>query len=248
MLQAIIVDDEISNIENLTILLQKYCPKISVVATATNVEQGLLLIREIKPALLFLDIQMPDKDGFDLLKDIASPDFEVIFVTAYDQYAIQAIKFSAIDYLLKPVNINELVNAVDRAIMAAEKKRHNERLEHLISSISNKKHQTRIAITANKETLFLNLETIIFCKSDNNYTTFYLKNKQKHISSKPIFEYEELLSTHGFIRCHQSYLVNTLFIKSWIKVDGDRLLMEGEHEIPISRNRKEKVKQAIGIK
>jgi two-component system LytT family response regulator len=218
-----------------------------VAATATNVEQGLLLIREIKPSILFLDIQMPDKSGFDLLKEISTPDFEVIFVTAYDQYAIQAIKFSAIDYLLKPVNINELVNAVDRAIIAAQKKRHNERLENLISSISDK-NQMRIAIIANKETLFLSVETILFCKSDNNYTTFYLKNGQKHISSKPIFEYEELLSTRGFIRCHQSYLVNSIFIKSWIKVDGDRLLMEGEHEIPIARNRKEKVKQAIGIK
>lgn len=247
MLQAIIIDDEISNVENLAILLRKYCPKISVTGTATNVDQALLLIREVKPAIVFLDIQMPDRDGFDLLKDIATPDFEVIFVTAYDQYAIQAIKFSAIDYLLKPININELVNAVDRAIMTAEKNKHNERLENLISSISNR-NQMRIAIVSNKETAFLNPETILFCKSDNNYTTFYLKNTQKHISSKPIFEYEELLSTRGFIRCHQSYLANSIFIKSWIKVDGDRLLMEEGHEIPISRNRKEKVKQAIGIK
>lgn len=247
MLTAIIVDDEISNIENLTILLQKYCPAVSVAATATNAEQGLLLIREIKPALLFLDIQMPGKNGFDLLKEIATPDFEVIFVTAYDQYAIQAIKFSAIDYLLKPVNINELVNAVDRAIVAAQKKKHNERLENLILSINNK-NQLRIAIISSKETLFLHPDTILFCKSDNNYTTFYLKTGQKHISSKPIFEYEEILSPHGFIRCHQSYLVNSIFIKSWIKADGDRLLMEGEHEIPVARNRKERVKEAIGVK
>lgn len=247
MVRAIIVDDEISNIENLAILLNKYCPKITVAGTATNVEEGLLLIREIRPAILFLDIQMPDKGGFDLLKSIATPDFEVIFVTAYDQYAIQAIKFSAIDYLLKPVNINELINAVDRAIANAEKKVQNERLENLIRSISHK-NPLRIAIPGNKETLFIDPETILFCKSDNNYTIFHLKNDQKHVSSKPIFEYEELLSPYGFIRCHQSYLVNSLFIKSWIKVDGDRLLMDGGHEIPVARNRKEKVKQAIGIK
>lgn len=247
MLTAIIVDDEMSNIENLTILLKKYCPGISVAGTASNAEQALLLIREIKPALLFLDIQMPGKNGFDMLKEISTPDFEVIFVTAYDQYAIQAIKFSAIDYLLKPVNINELVNAVDKAVVAAQKKKHNERLENLINSISNK-NQLRIAIVSNKETIFLSPETILFCKSDNNYTTFYLKGGQKYISSKPIFEYEELLSNDGFIRCHQSYLVNSLFIKSWIKVDGDRLLMEDDHEIPVARNRKEKVKEAIGIK
>jgi two-component system LytT family response regulator len=247
MIQAIIVDDEIGNIENLTILLTKHCPKIKVAASATTVEEGLLLIQQIKPGILFLDIQMPGKGGFDLLKSIARPDFEVIFVTAYDQYAIQAIRFSAIDYLLKPVNVHELVNAVDRAMMNAEKKMQNERLENLVGSICNK-NQMRIAIPGNKETLFVSPETILFCKSDNNYTIFYLQNTQKHISSKPIFEYEELLSIHGFIRCHQSYLVNSRFVKSWIKVDGDRLLMEGDHEIPIARNRKEKVKQAVGMK
>jgi two-component system, LytTR family, response regulator len=247
MLQAVIVDDEMSNIENLTILLNKYCPKIAVAGSATNVDEGLLVIREVNPSILFLDIQMPDKGGFDLLKSITHHNFEVIFVTAYDQYAIQAIRFSAIDYLLKPVNINELVNAVDRAMINAEKKMQNERLANLMHSISNK-NQLRIAIPGNKQTLFISPESILFCKSDNNYTMFYLKNKQKHTSSKPISEYDELLGAHGFIRCHQSYLVNSLFIKSWIKIDGDRLLMEEGHEIPVSRNSKEKVKQAIGIK
>lgn len=247
MLQAVIIDDEVSNIENLTILLNKYCPKIIVAGTATNVDQGLLVIREINPSILFLDIQMPDKGGFDLLKSLAAPDFEVIFVTAYNEYAIQAIKFSAIDYLLKPINVNELVNAVNRSIINVEKKKLNERLENLVRSISNK-NQLRIAIPGNKETIFISPESVLFCKADNNYTIFYLQGTEKHTSSKPIFEYEELLSTHGFIRCHQSYLVNSLFIKSWIKVDGDRLVIQGGHEIPVSRNNKEKVKQAIGAK
>lgn len=247
MVPAVIVDDEISNIENLTILLNTYCPKITVAGTATNVEQALRVISETNPSILFLDIQMPGKGGFDLLKSMAAPDFEIIFVTAYDQYAIQAIKFSAIDYLLKPINIDELVMAVDRAIVNAVKKKQNERLENLIRTISNK-NQLRIAIPGHKETLFISPETILFCKSDNNYTHFYLKDGHKHTSSKPIFEYEELLSPYGFIRCHQSYLVNSVFIKSWIKVDGDRLLIEGGHEIPVSRNSKEKLKQAIGIK
>jgi two-component system LytT family response regulator len=247
MLQAVIVDDEVSNIENLTILLNKYCPEIFVAGTATTVDQGLLVIRQVKPAIVFLDIQMPVRNGFELLKNIKNPDFEVIFVTAFDQYAIEAIRFSAIDYLLKPVNINELVNAVDRAIANVEKKMRNQRLENLIYSINNK-NQLRIAIPGNKETVFINPATILFCKSDNNYTIFHLKNKQKHTSSKPIFEYEELLSAHGFIRCHQSYLVNSAFIISWIKIDGDRLLMDQGHEIPVSRNRKEKVKQAIGVR
>jgi two-component system, LytTR family, response regulator len=247
MLKAVIVDDEINNIENLTIMLNKYCPKINVAGTATNVEQALGVIGETNPSILFLDIQMPDKGGFDLLKSIAAPDFEVIFVTAYDQYAIQAIRFSAIDYLLKPINVNELINAVNRAVVNIEKERQNERLENLVRSVSNRKH-LRIAIPGNKETVFVSPETILFCKADNNYTVFYLQSQDKHISSKPIFEYEELLSPYGFIRCHQSYLVNSSFINSWIRVDGDRLLIEGGHTIPVSRNNKEKVKQAIGIK
>jgi two-component system LytT family response regulator len=122
MLQAIIVDDEIGNIENLTILINKNCPDITISGSATNVEQGLFLIKKINPEILFLDVKMPDRGGFDLLTSIASPNFEVIFVTAYDQYAIQAIRFSAIDYLLKPVNVNELVNAVNRAIINVQKR------------------------------------------------------------------------------------------------------------------------------
>ena len=247
MLQAVIVDDEVSNIENLNILLNKYCPSIVVAGTAVNVDQALPVIKEISPSLLFLDIQMPGRDGFELLKSLAVTDFEVIFVTAHYEYAIQAIRFSAIDYLLKPINAAELVNAVNRAIVNIEKKKQNERLENLIRSISNK-NQLRIAIPGNKETIFISPETILFCKADNNYTIFYLQSTEKHTSSKPIFEYEELLSTHGFIRCHQSYLVNSSFIKSWIKVDGDRLVIHGGHEIPVSRNNKEKVKKAIGVK
>ncbi|MGX5819252.1 LytR/AlgR family response regulator transcription factor [Chitinophaga lutea] len=247
MIPAVIVDDERSNIDNLSVMLQKYCPKVMVAATATTVGEGLLAIRETNPAILFLDIQMPDRGGFDLLKSINNPDFEVIFVTAYDQYAIQAIRFSAIDYLLKPINVNELVNAVDRAVQNVAQERQNARLQHLVHAIHHKQAM-KIAVPGNKETIFIGPETILFCKSDNNYTVIYLQNGQKHTSSRPIFEYEELLGTQGFIRCHQSYLVNSAFVKSWIRVDGDRLLIEGGQEIPISRNNKEKVKQAIGLK
>lgn len=244
MLQGVIIDDEISNIENLTILLNKYCPEIHIAGNANNVDQGLVIIRDINPAIVFLDIQMPGKGGFDLLKHIAYPEFEVIFVTAYDQYAIQAIKYSAIDYLLKPVDINELIAAVKKAIVNIERKKQNVRLENLIRLLENES-DVRIAIPSTKETLFISPSDILYCKSDNNYTIFFLTNKQKHIASKPIFEYEEILKPHGFLRCHQSYLVNKNHIKSWIKYDGDRLLMNNGFEIPIARNRKEKIKAAI---
>lgn len=246
MIRAIIIDDEAGNIENLKILLGKYCPGVVVCASATNVDQGIQLIREMDPAIIFLDIQMPDKTGFDLLQTVQNPGFEVIFVTAFDQYAIQAIRFSAIDYLLKPINTTELIKAVDRAIARFDKKRDNARLENLIRLLDNKAHG-KIAIPGNRETIFLEPATIVYCQSDNNYTHLFDTSSEKYISSKPIFEYEELLDTYGFTRCHQSYLVNTRFIRSWIRVDGDRLLLEGGIEVPVSRNKKEKIKKLMGM-
>lgn len=247
MIQAVIIDDEISNIENLSILLEKYCTKIKVAAVAKSVDEGLTAVRETNPAIVFLDIQLGGQTGFDFLTSLVSPAFEVIFVTAYHEYAIQAIRFSAIDYLLKPININDLVNSIDRAVANIEKKKYNDRLENLIRSINNKS-QLRIAIPGNKETLFLTPDSVLYCKADNNYTMFYMKAGEKSISSKPIFEYEELLAEHGFVRCHQSYLVNLAHVKSWTKVDGDRLVITDGQEIPVSRNNKEKLRKAIGLR
>ena len=149
MLQAVIIDDEASNIENLTILLQRYCPEIELAGSAASVDEGVLLIKRLNPAIEFLDIQMPGKNGFDLLKVIGHPDFEVIFVTAFDQYAIQAIRFSAIHYLLKPVAIEELMIAVKKAVSCADKKRQNARLEKLLLLLENKEN-IKIAIPASK--------------------------------------------------------------------------------------------------
>lgn len=247
MFPAIIVDDEVANIENLSILLKKNCPEITIAGTATNVDQALEMIKAVNACLLFLDIQMPGKDGFELLKSLGSPNLEVIFVTAYHEYAIQAIRFSAIDYLLKPINVNELVSAVQRAKVNLEKRKRNERLENLVNSISDKNIK-RIAIPGNKATYFVDPGSILFCRADNNYTIFNLVNEEKHISSKPIFEYDELLTPLGFVRCHQSYLVNVAFVKSWIRIDGDRLVIQGGVEIPVSRSNREKVRLAIGAK
>lgn len=246
-MNAVIIDDEVNNIKNLKSLLNRYCPQISVVSYATNVDEGILLIHQQNPKIVFLDVQMPGENGFDLLKNINHPAFEVIFVTAYEKYAIDAIKFSAIDYLLKPVDISELVNAVSKAIANIERKMYNNRLENFIENIKHEK-RLKVAIPGIKETFFIDPESILYCQAENNYTHFYLTTREKYTSSKPIFEYEELLTPYGFIRCHQSFLVNRHHIKKWLRTDGDRLLMEGQHEIPISRNQRQKVKHTIGIK
>jgi two-component system, LytTR family, response regulator len=244
MINTVIIDDEQNNIDNLSILLHTYCPQVSVLASALNAHEGEQIILKHKPDLVFLDIQMPEKNGFDMLKSLNSFDFEIIFVTAYDQYGIQAVKFSAIDYLLKPINIDDLKQAVQKAALKSTQKRHNAQLENLIQLVQQKQQKQfhRIALQSTKETRFVEPDKIVRCESSNNYTTFYLSNGEKILTSKPIFEYEEMLQDYGFVRCHQSHLINKTFIKSWSKEEGGYFLMEDNTQIPISRNKKEGLK------
>ena len=246
-INAVLIDDEKNNLDNLQELLSTYCPRISIAGTALNAEDGKTIILQHQPEIVFLDIQMPDKNGFGLLTELNNYDFEVIFVTAHDQYAIQALRFAAVDYLLKPININELQSAVDRAIKKCKLKVQNRQLEnliHLLTTQQNKEEQ-RIALTTLKETRFIKTSEIVRCESSNNYSTFFLQEGESLLVCKPIYEYEEILKDYGFIRCHQSHLVNKRFIKSWKKEYGDFLLLSNGNEIPVSRNKKESVKKAL---
>lgn len=245
-MNAILIDDEINNIENLRQLLKVHCPDITVTGTATHVDNALVLLQQLQPAIVFLDIQMPDKNGFELLKYFPEPNFEVIFVTAHDQYAIQAMRFSAIDYLLKPINALELQQATQRAIAKHQQKTQNKELKNLLSLLTTQssKDEQRIALNTLKETRFVKTGEIIRCQSSNNYTTFFLKDEEL-VVSKPIYEYEEILKDYGFIRCHQSHLVNIRYIKSWKKEYGDFLLLYDGTELPISRGKKDCVREAL---
>jgi len=245
-LPAVIIDDEQNNIDNLYELLNEYCPEVSIIATACSAEEGLQLIRQTAPDLVFLDIQMPGKTGFDLLKSLDHYNFEIIFVTAYDQYGIRAIKFAAIDYLLKPVNIEELQTAVKKVIIKRQEKKQNHQLENLLKILQQRPdNNPRIALPLAKETRFVKIDEIIRCESSNNYTTFYFISGEKLVISKPIYEYEDILENYHFIRCHQSHLVNKRFIKSWVKDEGDYLLLEDKTQVPVSRQKKEFVKEKI---
>jgi two-component system, LytTR family, response regulator len=247
MISAIIIDDEPNNIDNLSSLLQKHCPAISVAGTANTAGQGKELIVQLQPDLVLLDIQMPGQSGFDLLRSLPSHDFEIIFVTAFDNYGIQAVKFSAIDYLLKPVNPEELKRAIEKVVLKSKQKKQNLQLENLITLLQKNQHKEehRIALPGSKETRFAYTRDIIRCESSNNYTTFYLVNGEKLVVSRPIYEYDELLASYGFLRCHQSHLVNKQYIKSWIKEDGGYLLMEDRSQVPVSRQKKDLVRQEI---
>jgi two-component system LytT family response regulator len=243
MIDAVIIDDEQNNIENLRGLLQKHCPQVNVIGTAINATDGEQLIRQMTPELVFLDIQMPGRNGFELLTSLEYYRFGIIFVTAFDQYGIQAVKFSAIDYLLKPLNIEELKAAVAKAV--GKKLQANPNLENLIRLLKQEHRKTahRIALQGARETRFVETGQIIRCESSNNYTTFFLSDGEKIVTSKPIFEYEQLLTDYDFFRCHQSHLVNKKYLRSWVKEDGGYLLLEDNSQIPVSRNKREALKK-----
>jgi two-component system LytT family response regulator len=189
---------------------------------------------------------MGKHSGFDLLNMLTEKPFEVVFVTAYDQYGIQAVKFAALDYLLKPVNPDELIHAVAKAKERIKHKVQNEQLNFLLQQI--KKPETiaqKIALPQHNEIRYVTLNEILRCEADNTYTNFFLSNGDKILISKPLKEYSDMLKPHGFLRTHQSHLVNPSFVKSWIKEDGGMLLMKNNDKIPVSRPNREIVKDLL---
>lgn len=248
MINVVIVDDESINISNLQSLLIRYCPSIKIVGTASSVDEARTIIEKVNPDVVFLDIEMPQKNGFELLKYFKTPQFDVVFVTAYDSYGIQAIKFSALDYLMKPINIDELKAAVKKIEFSLTNKAYHTKLHHLMELLENKLPLThkKIALSSQKETFFVPIQNILRCESSNNYTTFFLNDGTVYVISKPIYEYEEMLSPFGFIRCHQSHLVNKQHVISILNEDsGYLILTRTAHKIPISRQRKQLVKEAL---
>src|SRR5690606_38435412 len=214
MIKAVLVDDEISNLENLRTLLENYCPQVNIVATAQRVSDALLVIETCLPDLVFLDIQMGEQTGFDVLKSLPTRKFEVIFVTAYDQYGIQAVKFAALDYLLKPIDIEELMNAVNKAEDKLTRQKQTSQLDFLLQQL--KKPETsisKIALQMQSEIRYITLSGIIRCEADYTYTHFYISNDEKILVSKSLKEYADLLRPNGFLRTHQSHLVIPKYVK-----------------------------------
>lgn len=246
MIRAILIDDEIFNLENLQTLLEKHCPQVTIIASAQNVDDALDAVVKHSPNLLFLDIQMGNKTGFDVLKQLPTRNFEVIFVTAFDQYGIQAVKFAALDYLLKPIDIEELILAVNKAENKLSTKVQTSQLDFLLQQL--KKSETKvskIALQMQGEIRYVNLSEIIRCEADNTYTHFFLSNGEKILVSKSLKEYADLLRPNGFLRCHQSHLVNPDYVKSLLKEDGGVLLLLSGEKIPISKPNRDAVKQAL---
>jgi two-component system LytT family response regulator len=214
---------------------------------AKNLAAARTLIEAHQPDVVLLDIQLGQQNGFDLLKDLPIT-FEVIFVTAFSEYGIKAIKFAALDYLLKPVNPAELQQAIEKAQKKKNAKTQQQQIDSLFQYLQ--KQTTGplhlIALPSSKETRLVPPEDIIRCESMNSYTRFFLKNEEQLLVSKPIFEYESLLMDYGFIRCHQSHLVNMQFVKSYSKEGNGLLNLYNGEQIPVSRLKKDQVKLTIG--
>lgn len=245
-MRAILIDDELSNLENLQTLLTKHCPQVAIISKEQNVNDAVEAIEKHLPDLVFLDIQIGKQTGFDVLKRLSKQNFEVIFVTAYDHYGIQAVKFAALDYLLKPIDIEELKYAVTKAEQKLLAQTQSAQLAFLLQQIKKPDPaNVKIALPMQCEIRYIALNEIVRCEADNTYTFFFLANNEKVLVSKSLKEYADLLKPNGFLRTHQSHLVNPLFVKSWLKEDGGILLLTNGERIPISKPNKETVKQAL---
>lgn len=235
MIRAIIIDDEARGRQTLQNLLEEYCPDVEVLALCDSAKAGIEAIEEKKPDLVFLDVEMPQMSGFDMLENIAHPDFEVIFTTAHSEHAIRAIKFSALDYLLKPIDAEELKMAVEKAISNIQNHEH-EKLKHFIE---NRKTFDRIALPTSEGYTFLPIKDIIRCEASGSYTIFYIKGQESMLVCKNLKEYEEMLEEGHFYRVHHSHLINVDHITKYLRGDGGQVVMSDGSLIEVSRRKKE---------
>jgi len=241
MLRTIIIDDEAHMRQALEKLVSQYCPNVKIVAKANGVKSGVEAIKKHHPDLVLLDIKMDDGTGFDLLKQLETVDFRVIFITAYDQYAIKAFKFSALDYLLKPVDADDLVQAVNKAEMLVMKDLKTQLATLEDNTQSDDQSKKKIILKTFDNIHLVKISDIIYCESDVNYTNFYLENGNKIIVSVTLKEYDEMLSEYGFFRVHKSFLINLGYIDRFEKAEGGYIILANEHKVPVASRKREQL-------
>lgn len=240
-MRAILVDDEPDGIRTLKSILAKNCPQVTVVGTCSNAEAAKLQIEAARPDLVFLDIQMPGKSGIELLTELSPKNFEVIFVTAHNEYMLQALQYSATDYLLKPVDEDRLIEAIQRVEKKLEGGKRDELTEALLHNLSksgNPQHM-RLCLPTLKGFIILKLDEIIYCEAERSYTIFHLEGKKTITVSKPLADYENILKDTSFLRIHKSFLVNLHHVKEYQKGDGGMIIMSDETEVEVSRRKKD---------
>ncbi|MCB0489021.1 MAG: LytTR family DNA-binding domain-containing protein [Cyclobacteriaceae bacterium] len=246
-LKGIIVDDETKSRESLRILIEDFCEDIEVCALCQNVDEAIAAIKTHQPDVVFLDIQLQRETGFDVLTRIKDVNFDVIFTTAYSEYAIKAFRFSAIDYLLKPIDVNEL----KRAIGKVNKKKDNlsVRLQSLIQNLKvPPSGNHKLALPTMEGLIFVKVNDIIFCEASSNYTEINVNDGKKYLVSRTLKEYDELLQDHNFYRIHNSYLINLNAVKKYVRGEGGYVIMNNDRSLTVSKRKKEGFLEKVGIK
>jgi two-component system, LytTR family, response regulator len=240
MIRTVIVDDEQNNIEVLQRLLEKFCPIITVVGIAKNTETGHTVISQLQPQLVFLDIEMPFGNGFDLLERMIPVTFEVIFVTAFNQYAIKAFKYAALDYLLKPVSIEELKRAVNSARQHIEKRKANNRIEFLLDNYTTDiADLKKIGLPVTHGLIFEEIADIVHLKAEGNYTNVFTKDRKRRLVSRNLKEFEELLPSAIFCRIHHSHIVNLNYVKKYYKGRGGYIELTDGTTVEVSARKRD---------
>ena len=240
MIKSIIIDDEQHCLDTLSLLLKEYCPDVQLLEECRSAQKGLEAISKHQPELVFLDIEMPSMNGFEMLEKFTEIPFSLIFTTSYDQYAIRAIRFSALDYLLKPIDRHDLVNAVKKV----QEQKHlpiSEQFQILLKKVQGKDHQfTKVAVPTAEGFELIPADQVVFCEASDNYTHLFLKNKNKVIACRTLKEMEEQLTDfNSFIRVHHSYMVNLNEVTKYVRGEGGYLVMSEGSTVSVSRSRKE---------
>ena len=242
MIKVVILDDEQNAVDTLKWKVEKFCQDVEVIQTFTDPIDALLYLQTTTIDLLFIDIEMPKLNGFELLQRIDNIEFDVVFTTAYDEFGIRAIKFSALDYLLKPIQPQELVKSIEKHKSKQTNQITSDQLKVLFSNIKEEdKSPIKIALSTKESIEFVKPEDIIACASDSNYTMVYLSNSKKKLISKTLKEFDELLREFHFFRAHHSHLVNIKHIKEYVRSEGGYLVMSNDLHVPVARSKKDEL-------
>jgi len=240
MIKTVIIDDELNAREAIINILKLYYTGVSVIAQAENVKSGIDIINKYNPDLVLLDVKMPDGTGFDLLKNFNAINFKVIFITAYEEYAIKAFKFSALDYILKPVDPDELITAIKKTEHSLYNKEINLKLNAFLTNIENISKEVKKIVLKTAENIYIvNVKEIVRCKADGNYTQFFFADGKKLLVSKTLKEFYELLGEYNFFRVHQSHLINLNYLDHYEKAYGGFVKMKDNSSVPVSFRKKE---------
>jgi two-component system, LytTR family, response regulator len=244
MFKTILIDDDESNLSSLSEKLSRNCPELNIVAKCDNAADGIKAIESAKPDIVFLDIEMPVMNGFLMLQQLSYRDFALIFVTAYDHYAIRAIRYSALDYLVKPVSTEDLTNAVARAIETRKSRQSATQIELLLEYFT-KKHSKRISIPTSEGLQFINTDEIVYLQASDNYTNIFLSNKQRLLVSRTLKTFEEILPADIFLRIHHGTVVNKIYVEQYIRGEGGQVVMRNGTVLDVSKRKKISFLQSI---